>query len=245
MNEGNEHTINSEESKVIPSNPWLRMVVKGVIAFLETILLRLRFEGLENIPASGGLIIATNHMSRVDTGILLLNPIRKDEAALVADKYKKHAIIRFIVKTQPHIWIDRSRADFSAIQAATRYLMEGGALGIAPEGTRSKSGTLLEGKSGAVLLAVRAGVPVIAVGIAGTENFRRNLWRFKRTPVTVRFGKPFLLPPLDPQDRKGSLQRATDEIMCQIASLLPEKYHGFYAGRPRIQELIKQNKETV
>lgn len=240
MNKGNEQVGHSEESNVIRSNPFLQKMVKSVITFLAAILLKLHFEGLEKIPASGGLIIATNHMSQIDTAILLLNPIRKDQAALITDKYKKHFLIRFFVKSQPHIWIDRTRADFAAFGAAERYLEKGGALGIAPEGTRSKTGALIEGKSGTVLLAVRAGVPVVPVGLAGTENFTHNLKRFKRTPVTVRFGNPFVLAPMDLQDRKGSLQNATDEVMCHIAAQLPAKYHGVYAGWERVQELIDQ-----
>lgn len=224
-------------SGVIPGNPWLRKFVKGLIRFLAGVLLDLRFEGAENISPTGGLILVTNHMSRIDTAILMINPVRDDEAALVADKYKKNLFIGFIVKSQAHIWIDRSRADFAALGAAIGYLKSGGFLGIAPEGTRSTDGRLLEGKPGTVLIAVRAGVPIVAAGLSGTENFIHNLLRFKRTPVRVRISKPFTLPPLDPADRNGSLQKATEEIMCQIAAQLPEKYHGFYAGNPRIAEI--------
>jgi 1-acyl-sn-glycerol-3-phosphate acyltransferase len=217
--------------------PLRRVILTNVIRFLSWILLRLHFENVENIPASGGLIVATNHMSQADSAILLLNPVRKTLAALVADKYKNHPLIHFIVNSMPHIYIDRTRADFSALNSAVEYLKQGNALGVAPEGTRSKTASLIEGKLGAAFMAVRANVPVVAVGITGTENFRKNIMRLKRTPVTVRYGKPFLLPPLDPDDRSGSLQRATDEIMCQIAAQLPDKYHGVYAGRARIREL--------
>ncbi len=228
------------EEQVIPSNWWVRKFIKGLIRILAAVLLKLKFEGLENFPKTGGVIMATNHMSQADTAILLLNPVRDDQAALVADKYKKHPLISIIVKSQPHFWIDRSRADFAALRGAIGYLKDGGTLGIAPEGTRSKSGALIEGKPGAVLLAVKAEVPIVAVSIAGTENFRKNVARFKRTAVTVRFSKPFYLPPLDPADRSGSLQRTTEEIMCQIAAQLPDRYHGVYAGHPRIQEIRQE-----
>jgi len=228
------------QSQVVPNKPLRQRFIKGAIRFLSWVLLRLRFEGKENIPATGGMIIVTNHLSQVDSAILLLNPVRSDTAPLAADKYKNHPIISYMMNSFPHIWIDRSKADFAAFRAAIDYLKQGGCIGVAPEGTRSKVGSLIEGKSGAVLLAVRAGAPIVPVGIAGTESFAKNLLRLKRTPVIARFGKPFTLSPLDPQDRNGPLQQATDEVMCQIAAQLPEKYHGVYAGRERIQEIIRE-----
>lgn len=221
-------------------SPFRQWFVKGGIALLARILLRLEFKDVDNIPEEGGLIIVTNHMSRADTAILLLNPVRDDLAALVTDKYKNFPIISFIVSAMPHIWIDRSRADFAAFRSAIEYLNQGGALGIAPEGTRSKQGELIEGKPGAVLIAVRAGAPIVPVGIAGSDKLQRNLRRLRRTPVTVRYGKPFELPPFDAADRAGYMQRATDEIMCRIAAQLPEEHHGFYRDHPRLQELLAE-----
>lgn len=242
MNVGQLNTQGEMEGGQDETRPGLRRrIIKGGVNLLASILLRLKFRGVENIPAQGGLIVATNHMSRADTPILLLNPVRSDLAALVTDKYKDHPIFGYLISSMPHIWIDRSRADFSAFRAALDYLNRGGALGIAPEGTRSRVGALIEGKPGAVLLAVRAGVPIVPVGIAGSEDFQKNLRRLRATPVTVQYGKPFTLPPMDHEDRNGFLQRATEEIMCRIAAQLPEEYHGFYQGHPRLQELLQEN----
>lgn len=237
--------IESTDSGMPSGSSLRRRLIKGGVSLLARILLRLKFEGVENIPPQGGLIIATNHMSRADTPILLLNPIRADLAALVTDKYKHSPIIGFLVSSMPHIWLDRSRADFSAFREAIKYLNQGGALGIAPEGTRSKVGALIEGKPGAVLLAVRAGVPIVPVGIAGSEVFQKNLLHLRPTPVRARYGKPFRLPPFDPEDRGGYMRRATEEIMCQIAAQLPEKYHGFYHGHPRLQAILENQDSST
>ncbi len=212
--------------------------IKGGISFLARVLLKLSFEGTEHIPKEGGILIATNHMSLIDTAILLLAPVRKDLAAVVTDKYKKHIIISFLVNAMPHIWIDRTRADFAAFGAAVDYLKKGGALGIAPEGTRSKVGALIEGKPGAVLIAMKSGVPIIPVGITGTENFVANLRRLRRTTVVARYGPAFVLPPIDNEKRSVALQHYTDEVMCRIAAQLPAKNHGFYADHPRLKELL-------
>ena len=220
-----------------------RKFVKAMIPFLVRLLLKLDISGEQNIPASGGLIIATNHMSRIDTGILLLNPVRNDMAALVADKYKKHAFINFLVESMPHIWIDRSRADFSAFNAAVDYLKQGGTLGIAPEGTRSKVQSLIEGKSGTAMIAMRAGVPIVPVGITGSEAFRSGWGKLQRSPIAASYGPAFHLPPMGEESRSEYMQRCTDEIMCRIALQLPEKYHGVYASHPRLKELQAQQLE--
>ncbi len=239
MNVGNLQTGRRMAlGQVTQRQSFKQRFIKGGIAFLARVLLRLSFEGLEHIPKEGGVIIATNHMSLIDTAILLLSPARADLAAVVTDKYKRHIIIRFLVQAMPHIWIDRTRADFSAFASAVDYIKGGGALGIAPEGTRSKTGALIEGKPGTVLIAMKSGAPIVPVGIAGSEYFKQNLRRFRRTKVVAHFGPAFMLPPIGNEDRSADLQRATDEIMCRIAAQLPKKNQGFYADHPRLKELL-------
>jgi 1-acyl-sn-glycerol-3-phosphate acyltransferase len=194
----------------------------------------------ENIPAEGAVILATNHMSRMDTLLLFINPRRTDVTALVADKYKKYPLFRWILDTGGIIWLDRESADFGALRAAGEALKKGLALGIAPEGTRSTTFQLLEGKPGTALLALRANVPIVPVGISGSENIFRKIFTFRFPKVNIRFGEPFRLEPLTRERRSEQLQEYTDEIMCRIAVLLPEKYHGFYRGHPRVKELMAE-----
>jgi 1-acyl-sn-glycerol-3-phosphate acyltransferase len=118
-------------------------------------------------------------------------------------------------------------------------LKAGGVLGLAPEGTRSHTGQLQEGKTGAAYLADRAGVPIVPVALAGTENVWRNLKRLRRTPVACTIGQPFRLPS-DGRAKGEQLKHLTDEVMCRIAALLPPQYHGAYAGHPRLKELLGQ-----
>jgi 1-acyl-sn-glycerol-3-phosphate acyltransferase len=119
-------------------------------------------------------------------------------------------------------------------------LQAGGVLTMAPEGTRSESGMLQEAHWGAAFLAAKAGVPVVPVGVVGTYDklVVERLKRFKRLQVQVRIGKTYTLPPLKPGDREAQLQQYTDEIMCQIAALLPEELRGFYADHPRLTEIL-------
>jgi 1-acyl-sn-glycerol-3-phosphate acyltransferase len=197
------------------------------------------FIGVENIPASGGVILATNHMSRIDIPLLFTIPVRPDITALVTDKYQNYAFFKWFTITAGGIWIDRTKADFTAFRLAADVINAGRALGIAPEGTRSE-GELLEGKSGTVLLALKTGAPVLPVGISGTEACNSEWKRLRRPRLAVRVGRALNFAPLERATREAQLQEYTTEIMCQIAALLPEKYHGFYRGHPRLKEIMSQ-----
>ncbi len=217
-----------------------RRWLQNTVAFLIRTLTRTTFIGTENLPPQGGIIVATNHISRLDIPVLFVNPVRTDITALVADKYLKYPFFRWFAMTAGGIWLDRSKADFSAFGQALAVLQAGRALGIAPEGTRSDTATLLEGKPGTVLLAHRARVPIVPVGITGTHTALKSLPRLRRGEIIARFGKPFRLPPFSRENREADLQQQTDEIMCRIAALLPPEYRGFYANHPRLNELLAQ-----
>jgi 1-acyl-sn-glycerol-3-phosphate acyltransferase len=222
-----------------------RESVYKIISYLIRSLTRMEAEGVENVPVEGGCILVTNHMSRVDVPLLLIATPRSDLAALVTTKYRSNPLFAFLIHATGSIWIDRSKADFTAFRAALDYIAKGGMLGIAPEGTRSRNGKLLEGKPGTVLLAEKAQVAIIPAGIIGSDVVMRGVLTLSRPPLKVRYGKPFFLSPIDRSDREASLQRNTDEIMCRIAALLPPTYHGFYAGHPRLQELLALPEEVT
>jgi 1-acyl-sn-glycerol-3-phosphate acyltransferase len=111
---------------------------------------------------------------------------------------------------------------------------------IAPEGTRSRAGALIEAKPGVSYLAAKLNRPIVPVAITGTEDevVLANLKKLRRGHITVTAGPAFTLPPLPRENRDEALKRYTDEIMCRIAALLPEKYRGVYADHPRLQELL-------
>jgi len=113
---------------------------------------------------------------------------------------------------------------------------------MAPEGTRSPTEGMIEGKPGSGYLAAKAGVPIVPVGITGTEDrlVKQQLRHLRRVQVRARVGKPFTLPPFDNKNREAAVQRATEEIMCQIAALIPPHNRGIYADHPRLVELITQ-----
>jgi 1-acyl-sn-glycerol-3-phosphate acyltransferase len=214
-----------------------RSTLQCIVRFLMRTLTKTQFFGLENIPTQGGVIIAINHLSYLDIPLLFINPRRPDITALITTKYQTHPFIRWFSETAGGIWIDRDIADFTAIRKASQALSQGKALGISPEGTRSQTHALAEGKQGTAMLALKSGVPIVPAGIQGTEFAIDEMKHFKKPHMIACFGKPFTLAPItDAENRAEILQRYTEEIMCRIAVLLPEKYQGVYRNHPRLKE---------
>jgi 1-acyl-sn-glycerol-3-phosphate acyltransferase len=150
---------------------------------------------------------------------------------LVKKETWDNALFRFLFNVWEGIPIDRDGADFAAFRAAQEALKEGKILALSPEGTRSWDGKLAQAKPGVAMLAMKAGVPILPVAYFGHEHFSENLKHLRRTPMAIRVGKPFRLE-LNGQGReKGMLQEAADEIMVEVARLLPERYRGYYADR--------------
>lgn len=201
----------------------------------------IEIHGMENIP-SGNIIGAANHLGRLDTAVLFVAINRQDLILPVAEKYKNHWLFGLIGRSVNAIWLNRFEADFSAMREILARLKQGGALAIAPEGTRSKTETLQEAKLGAAYLAGKSGCPVIPVAITGTEDrvILENLKRLRRSKIVVRIGKPFTIQLAAGKGREQALRQATDELMCRIAAMLPENYRGFYANHPYLKTLTQQ-----
>jgi 1-acyl-sn-glycerol-3-phosphate acyltransferase len=213
---------------------WTARGLLGLIARVET-------EGWEHLPASGeGCVLAANHVGRLDAFLVFALLDRQDIIVMVAEKYRRYALTRFLVRLVEGIFIDRYNADFGAVRATLRRLKKGGILAMTPEGTRSASGNLIEGKPGGIYLAWKAGVPVVPVAVTGSEDavVDRRLKRLRRLQIRIVAGPPFRLPAEAVPDRDEAMRRATDEVMCRIAALLPAGRRGIYAGHPRLAELL-------
>lgn len=215
-----------------------------LIRLLLRLLTRIEIRGREHIPASGNFVIAANHIGLVDAFLPFYIVDNNNLVLLVGEKWEKVWIMRWLGKRLNFIFVDRFNPDIRAIREVLSRMKQGEILVITPEGTRSKVGYLIEGKQGVSYLAAKLGLPILPAGISGTFDpvFFGQLKRLKRPRVTVNVGPAFSLPPLPPgEDRGGTLQRYTEEIMCRIAALLPEDQRGVYAQHPRLKEMLRES----
>jgi 1-acyl-sn-glycerol-3-phosphate acyltransferase len=196
--------------------------------------------GFEHLPPGQGYVVAANHIGRLDAALAYYVLDRPDIVMVVAEKYEKYAFFRWLVRITNGMFIDRFNADIGAVRATLRRLNKGQILTITPEGTRSKSGNLIQAKPGGIYLAWKAGVPILPVAIMGCEDavVKDRLLHFRRLHIKVVAGPSFTLPLIAGKGREALMQHYTDEVMCRIAALLPEARRGFYAGHPRLTEIL-------
>jgi 1-acyl-sn-glycerol-3-phosphate acyltransferase len=214
--------------------------LRSIVRFVMKLIARIEVRGLEHLP-QGNAIIAANHLGRLDTAVLMAVIDREDIIMPIAEKYKNHPIFGALGRAANGIWLNRFEADYSALRQILERMERGGLLVIAPEGTRSKTEALQEGKMGVAFLAAKSGYPVIPVAVTGTEDrlIVQNLKRLRRSKITATAGEPFYIEIPKGKGREEAMRKATDEIMCRIGAMLPEKYRGVYADHPRLKELLK------
>jgi 1-acyl-sn-glycerol-3-phosphate acyltransferase len=214
-------------------------IFRFFVRLILGIISRVEVSGFENLP-SGGFVIAANHIGRLDAALAYYVLDRPDIIMVVAEKYEKYAIFRWLVKLTNGMFVDRYNSDIHAIRETLRRLQQGQVCTITPEGTRSKSGNLIEGKPGGTYLAWKAGVPVVPVALTGTEDavVVQRLKHLKRLDIRIVAGESFILPPVKGKDRDSAMTQYTDEVMCRIAALLPPERRGIYAQHARVKELL-------
>lgn len=210
-----------------------RVFLRGLTKLLTFLLLRAEVSGLENFPRRGPALIVFNHLGDADAVLMMGTlPLRSPAEGIGKIELNEHWLVGPIFRAYGIIWVHRGQPDRRAIRAALDGLAEGRLVTLAPEGRQSVIGGLEEGNSGAAFLAMKSGVPIVPIGMTGTENSNiyGHLKRWQRAPVTLKVGKPFFLPPH--VGRQQTLQEGTRLIMQTLASLLPEAYQGQYKSNP-------------
>lgn len=189
-----------------------------------------KVSGLENVPKNGAFIIASNHSSYIDTIIIgaYLIPYLNKKLHFLAKKEHFNTWFKKAWHTYVGaIPIDRNKTGKNALNLAAKALKEGKIIGIHPEGTRSLTGKLQKGKTGAAKLAIKSRVPVIPVGLTGTFEILpkgKYIPKFKRAVMNI--GKPIHFTEYHNKNiNKGMLRDATNKIMKEIAKLSRQKYN--------------------
>jgi 1-acyl-sn-glycerol-3-phosphate acyltransferase len=217
----------------------LRWVFNALFALLTDRTL----EGAENLPEEGPYILAANHLSILDVPLVFGLLGSEKVTGWAAEKWENHPLIGPLLRLGGGIFIQRGEIDRGALKAAIRWLEAGNVFGMSPEGTRSRTGELIRGKTGIAYLVDATNAPVVPVAIIGSDTGISKLLRLRRPHLTIRVGQPFRLPPIDPKNRPRGLRQNADEVMCRIAALLPERYHGAYADHPRLHALLDSQRE--
>ena len=187
--------------------------VKFILKVLFTIFLRMDVKGEENIPLSGPLVLASNHISLLDPPVLGTAAPRKVKFMAKAELFVP--VLGIIYKLLGAFPVRRGGNDKAAIKYGIDLLKSGGVLAIFPEGTRSKTGELGKAAPGALMMASKSLAPIVPACVVGTDVKRcGKLW----PKVSVRFGKPIYFPKDEPIT-KEVLKNMTDEMMARIAEL--------------------------
>jgi 1-acyl-sn-glycerol-3-phosphate acyltransferase len=211
-----------------PTAPKWRLA-RFLKAFVAPLLLgayRTRFLGVENLPTTGGFILAGNHVSYLDPALLWAG-VPREVHFFAKQELFETPVMRWGLPRVYALPISRGTADRVAIQRATDLLSYGEPVGIFPEGTRQAAGKPVDEPStahaGVAFIAMRAGVPVVPVGIAGTERALPKGAKLPRFPrVTIRYGESVSPGDFTAGSRKERMNEMTAEIMRRIAAARAE-----------------------
>ncbi len=207
-----------------------RFVVATFRAVTEAIC-RIDASQIEKIPQHGPLIIYTNHINILEIPIIFtqLQP-RPVHGMLLAERWNI-PVLNWALDVTKTIPLHRGEADIDAIHQALQVLRKGEIIIIAPEGTRSHDGRLQAAHPGVVVLALHSQAQLIPVAYYGAENWKENVTHFKRSDFHLRVGRTFHLDAHGEKNTRQLREKMMDEMMVQLAQLLPEEYRGYYAGR--------------
>ena len=203
-------------------------VVTTSVKRLTRILCKVDDSQLSNVPEQGPLIIVSNHINFIEVPVVYTHLQPRNITGFVKAETWENPAMGFLFDLWGGIPIQRGEADSSAFRIALEALKQGKILAIAPEGSRSGDGKLLKGQPGVVMLAFRSDAPIIPLVYYGGERLRDNMNKLKRTDFSIRVGKIFKLSSPNGKLNHDLRIMMVDEIMYQIATLLPQEYRGYY-----------------
>jgi 1-acyl-sn-glycerol-3-phosphate acyltransferase len=217
------------------SVPLYRRLIRGLMRLLFRaffyLLGRVRIQGLENIPAKGSYLVASNHISLFEPPFILAFWPEALEAVGAVEIWERPGQ-NILVRLYGGIPVHRGEYDRQLVEKLIRVLASGYPLLIAPEGGRTHTIGMRRANPGAAYIADQTGVQVVPVGIQGTsDDFLKKAFRWKRPTIEMHIGVPFRMPALEGRGeaRRLARQQNADIIMQHIADLLPPVYHGVYA----------------
>ena len=203
--------------------------VNGVIRVFVELTVRPHIEQLDLVPMKGPYLIAANHVNTMDGLVMFTYIPPRPLTTLSKEENFSNPFNRMVSEAWGAIPIKRGTVDNTAMSLALDALKNDKLLAIMPEGTRSGTGVMAQGKPGILPLAVKSGAPIIPVGLYGHEDIWKNVRSFRKTDFYLNVGQPFRIKATMRDLDRERRQIITDELMYRIAMLLPEKYRGYYS----------------
>lgn len=217
----------------------LYRAAKSIVAPVSRRVMRPQVEGTHHVPLDGPVLLASNHLSFIDSVVIPLVAPRQVRFLAKSDYFTgtgaKGAASRLWFETMGMIPVERddSRSAARSLELALEVLAQGDAFGIYPEGTRSRDGRLYRGHTGVAYLALTARVSVVPVGLVGTDHVQPpGDNHIHRAPFTVRFGEPIEPGGYTDIPAGRARRQLTDRIMDEIAALSGQPRAAEYNERP-------------
>jgi 1-acyl-sn-glycerol-3-phosphate acyltransferase len=208
--------------------------MNGFLRFVFRVVCRINPDDFKKIPVDGPMILVGNHINFLEVPVVIPHIDHPNVIGVSKRESWKNPLFNFLFNQWNIIPIDRGLVDREAFRLMEEALKQNRVIAISPEGTRSKTGKLLQGKPGVVAIAVRSDAPLLPVAFYGYENFWQNLKRFRKTDFRVVVGNPFKLNMQGQALSRDVRQEVTDEIMYKIAEILPAYYRGYYEFESKV-----------
>ncbi len=210
-------------------------IVFAILKLPFKILFSWKVKGRGNVPLNGPLIVIANHVHLVDVFLLAFSFPRRIYF-MAKEELFRYPFLRPLLRWAGVFPVHRREAIKEIqriLRKVTDILDRGSILGMFPEGRRSHDGKLGMGKTGSVVIAARANVSLLPVGIVGTDKIKGISWLWKRPVIVINIGEPFKLPPLEGKLNRSQRKSLTDLIMRRIAALLPRENRGVYTDNEK------------
>ena len=214
----------------------IRYLLGYLVLFLGSVLAKTKIRGSENIPRRGSFIVVCNHFNRLDPPFVIFAIKKPINFLMASDQPRVEAQIMWAPWLYGFIPTNRKNIAPTTIKNSLSALKKGEIVGIFPEGTATEQ-TIRPAKNGAAYLAMRTGVQILPMSIIGMNNIWDKWLKGVRPKIRINIGKAFLPARLPKErfERNEAIKIAGEEIMCRIAALMPEEYHGIYTGDERIK----------
>lgn len=203
--------------------------VNSTLKGLTRLLCRVESEALSEVPHQGPLILVCNHINFMEVPLVYTHLQPRPITGFAKSETWDNPLLGPLFDLWGAIPLRRGEADMTALRLGLKALEDGKIVAISPEGTRSGDGRLQKGHPGVVPLALYSSAPLLPLVYYGGEKLQINLSRLQRTDFYIKVGIPFTLDTHGEKVARDVRRKITDEIMYQLAALLPPEYRGAYA----------------